>query len=170
MHPRAPVVRPAPDSDVEKKMGSNSPNRTTRKSSSSETVFVAGPTEGLVVVDATQLVLRNGTRALEGRDFSDANASVILVEMPPGQGVGLHRHPYAEIFIIHEGEATFTVGTASVRLRALQLAFVSALVPHKFVNSGHIPLRQTDVHLNDRFVTDWLGVDPLDLGPTVGGV
>jgi mannose-6-phosphate isomerase-like protein (cupin superfamily) len=29
-------------------------------------------------------------------------------------------------------------------------------VPHKFVNSGAGPLRQIDIHANDRFVTEWL--------------
>jgi hypothetical protein len=31
-----------------------------------------------------------------------------------------------------------------------------AVVPHKFVNSGTGRLRQTDIHANDRFVTEWL--------------
>ena len=29
-------------------------------------------------------------------------------------------------------------------------------VPHKFVNSGSGPLRQIDIHANDRFITEWL--------------
>ena len=29
-------------------------------------------------------------------------------------------------------------------------------VPHKFVNTGTGPLRQIDIHANDRFVTVWL--------------
>jgi mannose-6-phosphate isomerase-like protein (cupin superfamily) len=28
--------------------------------------------------------------------------------------------------------------------------------PHRFVNSGDGPLRQVDIHLSSRFVTEWL--------------
>jgi mannose-6-phosphate isomerase-like protein (cupin superfamily) len=34
--------------------------------------------------------------------------------MPLGEGVQLHTHPYAEIFIVQEGHAQFTVGDATV--------------------------------------------------------
>ena len=28
----------------------------------------------------------------------------------PGEGPRLHRHPYEEVFVIHEGQATYTLG------------------------------------------------------------
>ena len=36
------------------------------------------------------------------------------------------------------------------------VVIVSAGVPHKFVNSGLVVLRQTDIHLSGHFVTEWL--------------
>ena len=37
---------------------------------------------------------------LEGYEHGDIAASLILVDAPPGSGPRLHRHPYAEIFVI----------------------------------------------------------------------
>ena len=36
--------------------------------------------------------------------------SVILVHSKPGVGPKLHRHPYAEVFVVESGEATFRIG------------------------------------------------------------
>jgi len=93
---------------------------------------------------------------LEGYLHGDAHASVILFNGPPGSGPRLHRHPYAEILLVQEGEATFTVGEAAFEMTAGQIAVAPANVPHKFINSGDGPLRQIDIHANDRFVTEWL--------------
>jgi mannose-6-phosphate isomerase-like protein (cupin superfamily) len=92
----------------------------------------------------------------EGYLHDQVNVSVIFVEMPPGHGPDLHRHPYAEVFIVQEGTVTFTVGDATVDASGGQIVIGPAGVPHKFVNSGTGPLRQIDIHLNDRFITEWL--------------
>jgi mannose-6-phosphate isomerase-like protein (cupin superfamily) len=68
----------------------------------------------------------------------------------------LHRHPYAEIFVVQDGEATFTVGDDTMEASGGQILIAPAGVPHKFVNSGGGPLRQLDIHLSDHFVTEWL--------------
>lgn len=57
----------------------------------------------------------NGTaRWFEGYRYADVPVSFFIVDTPPGGGPVLHYHPYEEIFINLEGEATFTVGDASV--------------------------------------------------------
>ena len=38
--------------------------------------------------------------------------TILFVDAPPGRGPSLHRHPYAELFIVQEGEVTFTLGDA----------------------------------------------------------
>ncbi len=86
----------------------------------------------------------------------DAEVSFIWVDMPPGLGVRLHKHPYQEIFIIQEGSATYTVGSASLNAQAGQIVIVPAGTPHKFVNTGVGPLRQVDIHVSRQFVTYWL--------------
>ena len=80
----------------------------------------------------------------------------IWVEMPPRHGVRLHKHPYKEIFIVQEGVATFTVGTASLEAHAGQVIVVLAETPHKFINTGSRPLRQVDIHVSKEFITNWL--------------
>ena len=68
----------------------------------------------------------------------------------------MHRHPYAEVFLVQEGSATFTVGEETIDVTGGQIVVAPAGIPHKFVNSGAGPLRQIDIHANDRFVTEWL--------------
>lgn len=102
------------------------------------------------------LATTGGAREWEGNQFGDTNASLILINLPPGEGPLLHRHPYPEIFIVHEGQATYTVGATMVGVQAGQIVIVPAGVSHKFVNSGCSQLRQTDIHLSPQFVTEWL--------------
>ena len=93
---------------------------------------------------------------LEGYLFGGAHVCLIFVDVEPGDGPRLHRHPYEEVFIVLEGQATFTAGSATLDATAGQVLMVRPGVPHKFVNSGSGRLRQIDIHCNDRFVTEWL--------------
>src|SRR3712207_6889332 len=45
----------------------------------------------------------------------DANVSFFLSETPPERGPGLHTHPYEEVFVVQEGELTFTIGDAAIK-------------------------------------------------------
>jgi quercetin dioxygenase-like cupin family protein len=45
------------------------------------------------------------TDEFEGVRFG-VDVSFILVDMPPASWVRLHQHPYAEIFIVQQGQAT----------------------------------------------------------------
>ncbi len=86
----------------------------------------------------------------EGYRYGDVNVSFFLVDSPPGSGAVLHTHPYEEVFVTLEGEATFTVGDATIEVSAGQIVVAPAGVPHKFVNSGSGPLRQVDIHPSGR--------------------
>ncbi len=85
-----------------------------------------------------------------------AGVSFIAIDAPPGSGPRLHRHPYAEVFVVQEGVVAFTAGDETIEARAGQVVGVPAGVPHRFVNVGAGRLRQIDIHANDRFVTEWL--------------
>jgi mannose-6-phosphate isomerase-like protein (cupin superfamily) len=85
-----------------------------------------------------------------------AGISVIAVDSQPGDGPALHRHPYAEVFVVLEGQATFTLGDQRRVVAAGEVAVVPAGVPHQFVNSGSGRLVQVDIHENAQFVTEWL--------------
>lgn len=102
------------------------------------------------------LPFAGNSHEMEGYLYGDAPVTLIFFDGPPGSGPKLHRHPYAELFIVLEGCATFTVGDETFEVHGGQIALAAAGVPHKFVNSGDGPLKQIDIHVNDRFVTDWL--------------
>ncbi|KRF40890.1 cupin domain-containing protein [Terrabacter sp. Soil810] len=81
----------------------------------------------------------------------------IILESTTEEGVGprLHRHPYAETFVIRRGSATFTVGTDEVVAHAGQVLVVPAETPHRF-RTGPDGYEAVHIHANDRFVTEWL--------------
>ena len=108
------------------------------------------------VVNKDELPNSGCASEFEGYLYGDTEVSFLLVDMQPGEGVGLHAHPYQEIFLLQVGVATFTVGTTTLEARAGQIIIVPADTPHKFVNSGEGKLRQVDIHLSKRFITQWL--------------
>ena len=82
--------------------------------------------------------------------------SLLLVEAPPGRGPALHRHPYAELFVILEGSARFTVNGEEIDAGAGDVLVAEPSEPHAFVNTGAGLLRQIDIHLSPSFSTEWL--------------
>ena len=48
--------------------------------------------------------------AFEGYKHGSTCVSLHLTDLPPGEGPRLHRHPYEEVFVIHEGQAIYTLG------------------------------------------------------------
>ena len=108
------------------------------------------------IINRDELPYAGSSHELEGYLHGDVPASLIFFDGPPGSGPKLHRHPYAEIFVVQGGNATFTVGGAVVEASGGQILIAPAGVPHKFVNSGDRPLRQLDIHLSGRFDTEWL--------------
>ena len=108
------------------------------------------------VLHRDDLPYDGSTYEFQGVQHHDTNVSFIWVDMPPGGTIRLHKHPYEEIFIIQEGIATFTVGSATLEARAGQIILVPAEVPHKFRNLSRQQLKQVDIHVNKQFITDWL--------------
>ncbi|MDQ3695334.1 MAG: cupin domain-containing protein [Chloroflexota bacterium] len=110
-----------------------------------------------LILARDQLRFTGSSHELEGYTVgSDIPVSLILIEMEPGDGPALHSHPYAEIFVVLEGRATYAVGDREVEVVAGQIVIALPNEPHAFVNSGDGPLRQVDIHCNERFVTEWL--------------
>jgi mannose-6-phosphate isomerase-like protein (cupin superfamily) len=93
---------------------------------------------------------------LVGHEHGGIPASVIFIEAEPGEGPRLHKHAYAEVFFVLDGEATFTDGKEERVVRGGETVFVPPDQPHAFVSSGPGRLRQIDVHLSSHFVTEWL--------------
>ena len=111
------------------------------------------------VINMDELPHSKTAHTFEGYRYGDANVSFFLVDFPPGSGLGLHTHPYEEVFVVQEGDATFTVGDATLEVTGEQIVVVPAGIPHKFVNSGSGGLRQISIHTSKRMVTEWLEED-----------
>jgi quercetin dioxygenase-like cupin family protein len=91
-----------------------------------------------------------------GADHGDVPFSIILVHAAPGAGPRLHRHPYAEVFVIESGQATVRLGDESVVAHGGQIAIALPGVPHGFTNTGRDELRLTAIHGSGTFDTEWL--------------
>src|SRR5919109_3645226 len=97
-----------------------------------------------------------------GAEHGDVPFSIILVHSQPGVGPKLHRHPYAEVFVVDSGQATFQLGDETVVVREGHLVVGPPNVPHGFMNTGIGELRLVAIHGASRFVTEWLaGADPV---------
>lgn len=108
------------------------------------------------VINRDELPYAGNSHELEGYLHGDTPASLIFFDGPPGSGPKLHTHPYAEIFVVQEGQASYIVGDDVIEASAGHILIAPAGTPHKFTNTGDGPLRQLDIHLNDRFETEWL--------------
>lgn len=107
------------------------------------------------VIDVEDLRTSATTHLLEGRAYG-AGVSFFLIEYPPGRGNSLHRHPYAEVFIVQEGEALFTVGDGEVSGPAGSVVVVPAGDAHRFQATGEGTLRMTCIHAAGEMQTEWL--------------
>jgi mannose-6-phosphate isomerase-like protein (cupin superfamily) len=91
----------------------------------------------------------------EGADHGVA-VSAFVVDSTPGLGPSLHTHPYAEVFIVHEGEATFAVDGAEVVAASGDIVVAPAGRPHRFTNTGTGRLLMTSISPAGRTETTWL--------------
>ena len=107
------------------------------------------------LVNRSDLPHDANTWDFEGLKFN-TGVSFIWVDMEPGHVVRLHQHPYQEIFIIQEGSSTFTIGDQTIEAQTGQIVIAPANVPHKFVNTGGVQLKQIDIHVSKEIITQWL--------------
>jgi len=91
-----------------------------------------------------------------GAEHGGVGICFLLVEAEPGQGPALHRHPYPEVLIVQEGQARAQVGDEEREVGAGDIVIVPANAAHRFVNVGNKALRQVDIHVSPRFITEWL--------------
>lgn len=87
---------------------------------------------------------RSATAALfEGGDIP---ISVFVTRYERGQGPDLHLHPYAEVFVVETGTATFTVGDEELTVEAGNVVVVPPQTPHGFKGAADDVLRVVSVH------------------------
>jgi mannose-6-phosphate isomerase-like protein (cupin superfamily) len=108
------------------------------------------------VIKQSSLPLSNIAHELVGADHGGIGLCVIFLDAAPGEGPSLHRHPYEEIFITLEGEATVVADDQEFRVGSGDIVIVPPHTAHAFTNSGSTPLRQIDIHVSPTFNTEWL--------------
>lgn len=88
-----------------------------------------------------------------------AEVSYFFVENQPGEGPGLHWHPYAETWVVIEGLARITVGEETFVAGAGDTATGPAFVPHCFTNVGDGVLRIIGIHASATIIQTFLDED-----------
>lgn len=99
------------------------------------------------------------TRLFEGERYGFTPLSLFLTDVPTGGGASLHTHPYAEVFIVQEGSARFTLGAETTDVAAGRIVIVPPGVVHGFVSLGPERLRQISVHPSPKVLQTWLDQD-----------
>ena len=111
----------------------------------------------MVTIINTEEFRRSGkTPEFEGYRHGDVPVSFFLVNALPGGGPRLHRHPYAEVFVVQEGRAIFTVGDETHEVTGGHIVVAPPGTPHRFVNTGDGALRTVNIHPTGQMVTEWL--------------
>jgi mannose-6-phosphate isomerase-like protein (cupin superfamily) len=114
-----------------------------------------------LVIPLDELEHTSAAHDFVGAEHGDVPFSIILVHTRPGGGPKVHRHPYAEVFIVESREATFQLGEDAVVVAEGHIVVGPSNVPHGFTNTGREELRLVAIHGNPQFITEWLtGTDP----------
>lgn len=109
-----------------------------------------------IVLDApTDLGTETASQLFLGRDHG-VGVSFFMNHMAPGRAVRAHRHPYPEVFVIHDGEATFTVDGADYAGRGGHVIVVPAGAVHGFRTTGAGTLEMTSIHVSAEMDTEWV--------------
>jgi mannose-6-phosphate isomerase-like protein (cupin superfamily) len=97
------------------------------------------------VIPIESLSFSPTAKLFEGREHG-AEASIFVTEYERDQGVGLHMHPYAEVFLVETGVGLFTVGDEELFVEAGNMLVVPPETPHGFRGAGDEVLRVVSVH------------------------
>lgn len=85
-----------------------------------------------------------------------AGVSYFYVENQPGEGPGLHWHPYPETWVVLEGAARITVGEEVLVAQAGDTATGPAFIPHGFTNIGEGTLKILGIHASPTIIQTFL--------------
>ena len=91
-----------------------------------------------------------------GHEHGNVPISMFLVHNRPGDGPGLHRHSYPEIFVVHSGEVRFELDGSSVTADAGDVVVAPSRAAHRFTNVGAGELSMTSIHPVAEMKTEWL--------------
>ena len=95
----------------------------------------------------------NRTLRFEGEEHG-SGVSMFLVDNEPGEGPGLHVHPYSETWVVRSGRARFTADGEDLEAGPGDILVVGPDTPHKFVNLGPGRLDHVCVHDSPRIIQE----------------
>ena len=90
----------------------------------------------------------------EGARFGGVPVSSFIISHMPGGGPRLHVHPYPEVFVLLQGEATFRVGDRVVPARGGHIVVAPGGVPHRFTNTGTEALSLVSIQPSDHVIQE----------------
>ncbi len=91
-------------------------------------------------------------RQLSGSDYG-LITSIMLGQVVPGGGPRRHRHPHAEIFVLHDGQGRYEADGTHIDAEAGDIVIIPPEASHTFTNTGTSMLRHTAIHQNARAVS-----------------
>jgi len=109
-----------------------------------------------IILHRDELPCERNSYLFQGYQYGDTNVTFLWLDMPPGGGPQLHKHPYEEVFVVLEGQVTFMINSTTFEAKAGHIVIVPQGMPHKFINSGDGPLKQIDIHLSPKFIIEYL--------------
>ena len=113
--------------------------------------------EGVAIVPAESLRIGTGrVRRFVGREHG---AGISYFDHHPGQGPGLHWHPYPETWVVLEGTVEFTMGELRLVGGEGDTATVPTGVWHRFENIGDDRLLMLCIHASDVIIQTWAEED-----------
>ncbi len=92
----------------------------------------------------------------EGHRHADVDMSFFFTRTPPGAEVGLHVHPYHEVFVLIEGQAEYRRGEDRIEAGPGTVIVIPPETPHGFQNVGDVPLVQLGIHERGQMQQTWL--------------
>jgi quercetin dioxygenase-like cupin family protein len=109
----------------------------------------------VLLTAATDLRTPTTSQLFSGRDHG-VDVSFFLNHTRPGAEVSPHRHPYPEVFVLQDGEATFLVDGEPIAARGGHVVVVPARATHGFRNTGGGTLEMISIHPAAEMQTDWV--------------
>ena len=95
---------------------------------------------------------KNGSLKFEGELYNFPTSFFLIADQPGNPGPPLHKHPYAEAWVVRSGSAKFTAGEAQFDAVAGDILVVEAETPHKYHNSGDSVLELVCIHPSPRMI------------------
>jgi len=108
------------------------------------------------IIPWEKLQIGGDTYRFQGGEHGGVATTFFLVHASPGGGPRLHRHPYEEVFVVQQGQATFTIGDTTRAVSGGHIVIGPANIPHKFINSGEETLQMINIHPSQQEITEWL--------------